>query len=127
MRVRDIERLGQLHDEWQCRLDGGRSVVADGHIQRLSDHILQREIGHVVRDPGPEGGHNGWMRQPRVHEPVERGGEGAGLFRRDVEVEGLERHQPVVVRIVGPEDRSEDAYPDLVHDPVGTECTGIGR
>ena len=67
------------------------------------------------------------MRQPRVHDAVERINQRACLFGRQVEVECLDRDESILRGFVRAVDRSQDAHPDLMHDAEGTECTGGGK
>jgi len=61
------------------------------------------------------------MRQVGGDQPFEGVNEPVGVFGWKVEAKLLHRHQPAGVGLIGPENRTEDAYADLVKNPKWPE------
>jgi hypothetical protein len=61
------------------------------------------------------------MMQSRRCKPSQRVGQTRDLLRQNLEPEGFDGDEPIVLRVVRAEDRSENAAADLMQDAIRAE------
>ncbi len=125
--MRRVHRGCNLRDEGHRSVERRRRVVAHRDIEGLGRHILLSQKWHVFFDSSFERGDHAAVNEPHVDQTLKGFDERAGLFGGDVEMERLHRHQPVLRRLIGTIDGTEDTHSDLVHHPERAEGTRGGK
>ena len=116
-----VERVGNMADEPRGVGRGRGPVLADRGVERLSGHVLERQVRHRLFDARVDRRRQAGRWQFDSDQTLELLGEPSSLFGREVEGEYLDRHQTVVVRIVRAKDRAEDTGADLVQQAKPAE------
>ena len=127
-----IERARQLGRHAQRVGRRRRAMLADGEVERFSADVILDEIGGDVRDAGRERRRQGRMRQIGGDQTFERRDELMDTLGRQIELEELDRDEPLAFRIVRPKHRSESPRTDLMKNTKRSErvwrrCAGSFR
>ena len=120
--AREVDRAGELGDERQRLVDGGRRVVPHRDVQRLGRDVLLRPVRDRPLDAGGDRLDDGRMEQRGFGGAGQRVREHLGLFGDDVEPEDLDGHQAVARRLIGAKNGTESTNTNLMQHPEGAEC-----
>ena len=117
----EIDRAGQLRDERQDLVDGGRRVMPERDVECFGRDVLFGAIRHCAFDTGGDGFDDRRMKESGFGRDRELVCQGLCLLGRDVEPEHLDGDEAVARRFVGSEDRAERANANLMQHPEGAE------
>ena len=117
----EVDRAGQLRDQWQDLVDGCGRVMTQRHVECFGRHVLFGAIRHCAFDTGGDGFDDRRVKEARFGRDRELVGQGLCLLGRDVEPEHLHRDEAIARRFVGTEDRAERANANLMQHPEGAE------
>ena len=122
--VRGIERVRERVDQRQRPLRLGRGEAPRRPVERRRRDVLLDQERRTLLDADSHGRDDGGMKRPGARWTLQGFHEQPRLLRRDIDPQFLDDEGAVVGRIVGAEDRPQDADPDLMQDAEGTERTG---
>ena len=121
--VRGIERVRERVEQRQRprRLDRGGSSRC--RVERWRRDVLLDQERRTLLDADGHGHDDGRMKRPGARRTLQDFHDQPRLLRRGIDPQFLDDEGAVVGRVVGAEDRPQDADPDLMQDAEGTERT----
>src|SRR5687767_2022320 len=118
---REFQGAGQLGRDAEALNRRRGTVLARHDISRLGGDEVQSQVGGYVNNPRGNGSGDGRVREISVDQCLELSDEPVHTLRREIEAEHLDRHEAILIRVVGAEDWTERACPDLMEYAKGTE------
>ena len=118
----EVERTGELRRDADRVGRGRRSVLAQRGVERLGgDEFLSKVRGHA-RDAGTDRRRNHRVRQLGHNQGFERRDQLMDALGRQIQFEELDRNQPLAVRVISAEHRSQRSSANLMQHPKWPEC-----
>lgn len=118
---RGINGVCHLREDRQRAIERRWREVAERDVQCLGRDVFHRHIRRRTFQSCLDDWYDGGVMQTRRRKSPERVGKARDLLGNDVEAERFDGDEPIVLRIVRAENRSQNAAADLVQDAIGAK------